>query len=88
MNKGLEALERVKKFSVLLDSEKDIVKDLVEVIPNTLRTIEKELKALEIIKKKAVNIDDLYACIRTEVYPLQRYNNSHKKITQEEYDLL
>lgn len=47
MNKGLEALERVKKFSVLLDSEKDIVKDLVEIIPNTLNAIEKELKVLE-----------------------------------------
>lgn len=85
MSKGLKALDRVKKFSVLLDSEKDIVKDLVEIIPNTLKTIEKELKALEIIKNKMneQNNSTLY-------YPayVDLKGDFHLVFHKEEYDLL
>ena len=112
MSKGLEALERVKRFSVLLDSEKDIVKDLVEIIPNTLKIIEKELKrleeldngayvsvhinrynelcdkekALEIIKKKRVDIK--YLRYRTK-FNVEKYNDNYiETLTQEECDFL
>ena len=81
MSKGLEALKRVKRFSVLLDSEKDIVKDLVEIIPNTLKTIEKELKALEIIKP-------LVDLTKEQKHCWLWLGLNGRQITQEQYDLL
>ena len=87
MSKGLEALERVKKFSVLLDSEKDIVKDLVEIIPNTLKTIEKELQALEIIKNKGVDILALQHYQNASQYNFS-LRGKFSQLTEEEFNLL
>ena len=91
MSKGLEALERVKKFSVLLDSEKDIVKDLAEIIPNTLRIIEKELEALEIMIEKDITpswfIRNLKQGMTYEDY---HFSNSggQSDMTREQFDIL
>ena len=54
--------------------------------------VEKSLKAIEIIKKKEVDIDhlrDLYFNDEYEKYDLEYYNTrGNKPLTQEEYDLL
>ena len=87
MSKGLEAL-------------KCLITDLVKFPDNSLAyamqkdevdTIEKELKALEIIKKKQVNIISLLSSI--EWYNPSHYNDSVGcpigcELTQKEYNLL
>lgn len=76
---GLEALERVK---TLLD---------YQIVSEDISIIEKELKALEIIKKKMV---DMNLLVETFTYPkngLKAYNGykiNGYNLTQEEYDLL
>lgn len=72
--KGLQKLERIKKLSCAWDVENDEFKDAVEIVPNAFETIEKELKALEIIKNSGyISIDIMLS---------QNY------ITRKEYDLL
>lgn len=91
MSKGLEALEIVK--AAMLSSGNCLLNSLWDYA----NAIEKELKALEIIKEKKVNVDFL----RWECFPLDwfthpegliEYNDSismtQKELTQEEYDLL
>lgn len=79
MNKGLEELKKIEykwQYGVFT------------FIPN-FEIIEKELKALEIIKEKQANVSALL-----ELDNLQQYNDycdivsGCKKLTQEEYDLL
>ena len=76
MSKGLEALEKIgETFGI---KKMSVYKD-----------IEKELKALEIIKNKQV---DAYAVVESK--SLEEMNNrfwfpnEELKLTQEEYDLL
>lgn len=54
------------------------------------RTIEKELKALEIIKEKRVDITffDTYLRWNWEKYQNRKLKCSEKELTQEEFDLL
>ena len=81
MSKGLEAL---KYFSSEI---KCWYPDIVEY----KKTIEKELKALEIIKKKEVNVNTLINRIIGAIEPLEFYNekvSENLKLTQEEFDLL
>ena len=78
--KGLEALEKIRQFHKdwkLLFNKKE------------LDIIEKELKALEIIKKKRVDIKDLINEFDWSD-GLTSYNErtNHIPLTQEEYDLL
>ena len=84
MSEGLEALEELKQDLTPMHFSRIEKLDRYNVI-------EKELKALEIIKEKKVNVDYLDECIRTEVYPLSTYNDmveDNRKLSQEEYDLL
>lgn len=81
MSKALEALENIKReagtpyFSTLYDID-DWRKDF--------KMVEKELKALEIIWNKWV---DLYALFIAD--DLEDYNIKHTiELTQEEFDLL
>lgn len=101
MSKGLEALERIGKrkykttvanitgfetisISVKQDNRKDY------------NIIEKELKALDIIKNKQIDIWQLrqymsFNLIMTKKEQLNEYNKRHATflhLTQEEYDLL
>ena len=65
---------------------------------NNKKLIEKSLKALEIIKKKMVNLDDLNDAIYEDNYhqndehnAIDIYNQNrfeYKRLTQEEYELL
>lgn len=88
---GLEALEKIHKNFGLADNfsgdflRKDIQEEMLE-------PIEKELKALEIIKEKEVDSGSLLYYIRSSNHPLAFYNkgivNEKKKLTKDEFDLL
>ena len=85
MIKGIKALENIKKerpqyFSTLYDL--DMWKEDIE-------TIEKELKVLEIIKNKNVNILEIKLCNNYEEYNCCASNFFDvEELTQEEFDLL
>lgn len=106
----LQALERIKSHyndRVCVDILEDF--DLIETALKRLEKIEttthsvlredivKELKALEIIKKKRVNVDALIKYIKTNAVddiPLCWYNEyialfeEDRCLTEEEYDFL
>lgn len=87
MSKGLEALEIVK--AAMLSSGNCLLNSLWDYTD----AIEKELKALESIKEKKVDVNYLIICIEQKIKPLQFYNeymkeNNGMNLTQEEYDLL
>lgn len=50
--------------------------------------IEKSLKALEIIKKKKVNVELLHICVSVEEYNMEILPYGNMPLTQEEYNLL
>ena len=76
--KDHRALERIKRFSFVKDCEKDEVSTIGEFLPNTIKSIEKDLKALEIIKETDKEINDYLVGGVIILKPK----------TQEEYDLL
>ena len=86
MSKGLEALEQLSKLAFVYGGVEQY------------RLIEKELKALEILKKKMVDIDCLIYCFPydgcKDTNGLIEYNRTcpsrinEDELTQEEYDLL
>jgi len=81
MNKGLEALKEIKE---MLDAPYTS-----GVIKQGLNVIEKELKALEIIKEKKVMINALIRISFNEYNDyLDRFYLSKERLTKEEYDLL
>ena len=51
MSKGLEALRRIKMLEISCDRESYDLRPITKVCKEDLSTIEKELKALDIIKK-------------------------------------
>ena len=73
---GLEALKEIKD---------DVVAEYIDDYKTHFYIIEKELKALEIIKEKKVNIKLLLIDKDCELYNM---NYGYEDLTQEEYDLL
>ena len=85
MSKGLEALKIIYDLEDLQGGR--------DAFWESYRIIEKELKALEIIKEKEVDVWYLMICIEQNIKHLQFYNEYMKelngiKLTQEEFDLL
>ena len=86
MSKGLEALKEVNKyltkyFNRALNRPEDTLVKWTEI-----DIVEKELKALEIIRNKKINLEYLKCCETYEQYKMVcSYWN---EITKEEYDLL
>ena len=90
MSKGLKALEYISNFT---NFQNGYYKDKLD-------SIEKELKTLEIIKEKKVDVDTLMFYMRQQPnnkWALNSYNNwvdhngineRKRLLTQEEYDLL
>ena len=72
MSRGLEALKEMRKYGAVM-------------IPNC-EIIEKELKALEIIKNKKVDVLSLLCGCNFDDY--NRPQEEKGKLTKEEYDLL
>lgn len=92
MSKGLEALEEIKESEQFIEfqgtygSEPEYI--LVgEFFEEELETIEKELKAFEIIKSKGIDIDLLKYHKDLEHYNFS-LRGKFRHLTQEEYDLL
>lgn len=89
---GLEALERIGKCD--LHSEREDYYFLKNVYVNEYKTIKKELKALEIIKEKKVDVGVLTYVITISSNPLKDYNETiwedekENRLTQEQFDLL
>lgn len=92
MSKGLEALERIGQCYVNSES-KDLM--FTDEYGDDYDIIEKELKVLEIIKNKRVDVFELLLGISNSVYrnPLERYNSYvegsfNTELTPQEFDLL
>ena len=88
MSKELELFEQIIKsytetFNMAIHRPKDTI-----VKWEGVEEIEKSLKALEIIKKKKVNVELLHICISLEEYNMEILPYGNMPLTQEEYDLL
>ena len=80
MSKGLEALKRITLKDFILNND-SCLKDI--------KIIEKELKALEIIKNKKVDIKDIYKYADYSQYNYAMLGVPYEfRLTIEEYDLL
>ena len=88
IEKALKDYERLKKLYKL---EEETSKHLNDIVLLMNEEINKQLKALEIIKEKMVDVVYLYS----SCYELEHYNvyapfeiDDKDKLTQEEFDLL
>jgi len=93
MSKGLRALDIIANYQVIIDYEKDETSTIQEQLPNSCNIIENELKALDIIKEKRVDITTLMDCCNAEEYNRWVHIRSHYsyrpfELTQEEFDSL
>lgn len=89
MSKGLEALERIKKSHYIAIAVMGCERDYET--ENAIVSVEKALKALEIIKEKNVDVGELKYLISYNLeHALHLYNYSHirEPLTKEEFDLL
>ena len=97
MSKGLEALKELKYFNACCRCQYYIDKQCTNKDECCYMSIEKELKALEIIKNKSVDVFWFQITAKERKkkgypYGADRYNE-HKafkaqQLTQKEYDLL
>ena len=95
MTKGLEALERIITepnfvyFSGRMSGKTEMSRKAFEQRQKDFETIQKSLKALEIIKKKKVNV---WTLLETKTYAEYNFKEivvkPKRKLTQEEYELL
>lgn len=99
MCKELEALNKIA-YSYGYDENIKIIATALndyEILKNDFISMRdfkyKQLDALEVIKKKQVDVHYLLICIEQNINPLQFYNEHMKEnnglcLTQEEFDLL
>lgn len=83
MNKGLKALNDIRELVNRVEYASKIPN-----INNELDTIEKELKALEIIKEYGINVDYFKRHCDIEYDDEFNIYRIEEILTQEEYDLL
>ena len=96
MSKGLEALEALDYVRMCCSDGLQLPQnqsvEQVVLISDSLATIERELKALEIIKNKKVNIFHIWAFDDYEQYkehyPFSEYHAEEDMLDFEEFDLL
>ena len=85
MTKGLKSLKRIRQETCPATYMNDFDKN------QCCDDIEKELKALEIIKDKQIDVAYLKHIFENEnryIDPVNEYNKRNRKITGIEYDLL
>lgn len=86
MTKGLEALEKLIGNKVFVSLGRTQGK---KQFANDINIIEKELKALDIVKEKKVDVDILYQSVDYRVYNEKTRHCFYKKpLTLEEWCLL
>ena len=91
MSEGLESLEKIKKVKTIIP-----YRCVQDEYSNEINSVEKELKALKIIKEKQVNIAELMICSSFEDYNEYIYNEYYHfppaieemSLSEEEFDLL
>lgn len=91
-----EAFGVVKKISVIMDSEKDIVSSVEELTPNICKRLDKVLDAWLMICQRDIDLFNLKACFKfyhnNYEAGLEDYNKTKdknaEKITLEEYTML
>lgn len=95
MSKGLEALDSLRYCQIVNGIEDDgkyKLGYLHKVMGEAYETIERELKALEIIKVKKVNLFHLWAFDDYEQYklhyPFSEYSATEDMLTFEEFNFL
>jgi hypothetical protein len=103
MSKELECFKRIKKYSIIVDYEKDIVKSIEELLPNSCREVEQALlkaqekedkaKAFNLINNKNVDIKLLkWAYPSVEAYNVKVREQKdywwREELTKEEFELL
>ena len=94
MIKGLEALEIIKSIQTNnYDRKIEDYTDIKEEYEYEISNIERELKALEIIKKCRIKVEkredfDVVGCATFRKNGKYRYYINDIEITQEEYDIL
>lgn len=87
-------VEFADQFKVIEKALKDyeqlkiVAKPLTDEEKKSINSVARRLKALEIIKKKKVNLLFLFQCFK--IGGVNGYNSGYvyKKLTQEEFDLL
>ena len=83
MNRGLESLESLKNMPCYDEDGEESEQTIYEVFKEDFDTIEKELKALKIIVKKA----NIRVLEEFDIYYFKTTNNLYQ-ISKEKYDLL
>lgn len=89
-SEALELVYCLKDYLMNMMPYYDWLNDIEKYILNAQEQ-EKKLKALEIIKKKEVNVNTLINCIIGAIEPLEFYNekvSTNLKLTQQEFELL
>ena len=92
-SEALECLEEMAKYRIEYSEYLMPIKDINEykTIKQALLKAQKQEKALEIIKKKAVNVNTLISSIIGAIEPLEFYNekvSTNLKLTKQEFELL
>lgn len=91
MSKGLEALKRIGIIHISKGGNRMFDEYLFREYKEEYNIIEKELKALEIIKKKEVNFE-VFGAFETykdyEIYYDKKFHLIENKLTEEEFNLL
>lgn len=86
MSSGLEALAAIKSLFLQVEEEDGIILHVWQEHEKATNAIEKELKALELLKNKRVNLEYLKCSDTYEQYcTICSYG---KEITQQEFDSL
>lgn len=88
MSEGLKALSAIKSLftQVEVDEEEGVILHVWQEHEKATNAIEKELKALELLKNKRVNLEYLKCCETYEQYCF--ICGYGREITQQEFDSL
>lgn len=87
MSKGLEALNRIKMLEISCERESYDLRPITKTHKEDLNTIEKELKALEIIRFRNIDIIAIKTSHNLEEYKLLK-NIPCEIPNDKEYELL
>ena len=90
---GLEEIKTLRGFNQVELNNDENVKKSLDIIEQALIKAEKSLKALEIIKKKRIDIESFYSSFIERDFNYNFYSSWYRgygrnKLTEEEFDTL